>query len=197
MAKVDRFTRSAAPDRCHDECVWVVVICGPIASGKSELSRAVATELEFACGVPSSVIDLDLVYEMLDAQRGPKSDQKVWAQARRVAGGLADLLLREGRAVVAEGGDFSTEEELAEFARELPEGTAVRLVRLDVDFETALQRARADDSRGVSKDEGFLATHYAEFRTDWVNREVLRLDTGAASVAQTGRAVVEWLTLTE
>jgi shikimate kinase len=183
--------------RCHDECVLVVVICGPIASGKSELSREVARQLELECGIASSVIDLDLVYEMLGVQRGPKSDQKVWAQARRVAGGLADLLLREGRAVVAEGGDFATEEELAEFERELPEGTAVRLVRLDLDFETALQRARADDSRRVSKEDGFLATHYAEFRTDWVNREVLRLDTGTAAIAQAGRAVVEWLTLKE
>jgi shikimate kinase len=176
--------------------VPVVVICGPIASGKSELSRAVAARLQSEHGVPSSVIDLDLVYEMLDAQRRPKGDREVWAQARRVAGGLADVLLREGRAVVAEGGDFSTEDELIEFERELPEATAVRLVRLEVDYDTALQRARADDSRGISKDEAFLATHYAEFRTDWAGRDVLELDTETASVAEAARAVVEWLALT-
>jgi shikimate kinase len=145
--------------------------------------------------MPSSVIGLDLVYEMLDPQRGPKGDRSVWAEARRVAGGLTGVLLREGRAVVAEGGDFVTEQELAEFERELPEQTAVRLVRLDVDFDTALRRVRADESRGVSKDQAFLASHYAEFRTDWGDRDVLQLDTGTASLGKTARAVVEWLRL--
>jgi hypothetical protein len=97
--------------------------------------------------------------------------------------------------VVVEGGDFSTEEQFAEFEHELPEDAAVRLVRLDVDFETALRRARADDSRGVSKDAAFLSRHYAEFRIDWGDRDVLKLDTGSASLAETARSVVDWLTL--
>jgi hypothetical protein len=95
---------------------------------------------------------------------------------------------------VVEGGDFSTEEQLAELEHELPEGAEVRLVRLDVDFETALRRARADNSRGVSSDTAFLSNHYAEFRTDWGDRDVLKLDTGSASLAETARSVVDWLT---
>jgi hypothetical protein len=77
----------------------------------------------------------------------------------------------------------------------LPEDAAVRLVRLDVDFETALRRARADDSRGVSKDAALLSSHYADFRTDWGDRDVLKLDTGSASLAATARSVVDWLRL--
>jgi len=77
----------------------------------------------------------------------------------------------------------------------LPEDAAVRLVRLHVDFETALGRVRADDSRGVSKDAAFLSSHYAEFRTNWGDRDVLKLDTGSASLAETARSVVDWLTL--
>lgn len=161
------------------------------------MSLAVAAELEGAYGAPSSVIDLDLVYEMLDARRRPKADREIWAQARRVAGGLASVLLREGRTVIAEGADFATEEDLTEFERELPENAVVRLVRLDVAFETALQRARADDSRGVSKDEAFMSRHYAKFHTDWADRDVLQLDTGTTSLAETAHAVVEWLTRTE
>jgi plasmid stabilization system protein ParE len=141
------------------------------------------------------VIDLDLVYEMLDARRGPKDDERLWAEARRVAGALASALLRAGRAVVAEGGDFSNEEELAEFERQLPEHTAVRLVLLDVGFDTALQRARADESRGVSKDRALLAAHYADFNPTWAGRNVLQLDTETASLAETARTVVEWLML--
>jgi plasmid stabilization system protein ParE len=141
------------------------------------------------------VIDLDLVYEMLDARRGPKDDERLWAEARRVAGALASALLRAGRAVVAEGGDFSSEKELAEFERQLPEHTAVRLVLLDVGFDTALQRARADESRGVSKDRALLAAHYADFNPTWAGRNVLQLDTETASLAETARTVVEWLML--
>lgn len=174
--------------------VLVVLISGPIASGKSALGRAVATRMDEMAGAPCAVIDLDLVYEMLDPGRRPKSDRQLWAEARRVAGGMAGVLLREGRSVVLEGGDFSTEEQLAEFEDALPEGAAVKLIRLDVDFETAIRRARADDSRSDSKDEAFLSSHYAEFRIDWGDRDVLTLDTGSVSLAETARSVVGWLT---
>jgi chloramphenicol 3-O-phosphotransferase len=175
--------------------VLVVLISGPIASGKSALGRAVAGRLDEIAGSCCAVIDLDLVYEMLDPRRRPKSDQHLWAEARRVAGGMAGVLLREGRSVVVEGGDFSTQDQLAEFEHELPEDAVVRLVRLDADVETAFRRARADDSRGVSKDAAFLSSHYAAFRTDWGDRDVLKLDTRSTSLSETARSVVDWLTL--
>jgi len=180
----------------HHEAVLVILICGPIASGKSALGRAVAALLDETAGSSCAVIDLDLVYEMLDPRGRPKGDRQLWAEARRVAGGTAGVLLREGRSVVVEGGDFCTEEQLADFERASPEEAAVRLVRLEVDFETALRRARADDSRGVSKDAGFLSRHYAGFSIDWGDREALELDTGSASLAETARAVIDWLTST-
>jgi len=176
--------------------VLVVLMCGPIASGKSALGRAVAGRLDEIAGSRCAVIDLDLVYEVLDPRGGLKGDRHLWAEARRVAGGVAGVLLREGRSVVVEGGEFFTGEQLAEFEHELPEDAVVRLVRLEVDFETALRRARADDSRGVSKDAAFLSRHYAKFRIDWGDRDALKLNTGSASLAETARSVVDWLTLT-
>src|SRR6185312_12786950 len=95
---------SGADERRQDEGVLVVLISGPIASGKSALSRAVAAQLEESSGASSAVIDLDLVYEMLWVRDGRKDDERVWAQARRVAGRLGSVLLGEGRAVVMEGG---------------------------------------------------------------------------------------------
>jgi hypothetical protein len=71
----------------------------------------------------------------------------------------------------------------------------VRLVLLSVDFETALKRARSDESRGVSKDRAFLAAHYAEFRTEWLGRDVLNLDMGSSTLAEAARSVVDWLAL--
>ncbi len=70
-----------------DEDVLVVLISGPIASGKSALGRAVAGRLDEEAGSCCAVIDLDLVYEML-----ADDSRKVtiaYGLARRVAGGMA------------------------------------------------------------------------------------------------------------
>ena len=97
----------------------VVVISGPIASGKSALGRAVAAQLEEAEEVATAVIDLDLVYETLDPRRRTKDNADLWAEARRVAGRLTTALLAENRCVVAEG-EFASDQALDEFVGELP-----------------------------------------------------------------------------
>ena len=128
----------------------VVAIAGPIASGKSSLGRATAARLEELAVAEVGVVDLDLIYEMLDSRGGsgrPKSDERLWSQARRVAGRLTGALLAEGRYVVAEG-NFAEDRSLAEFERELPGGARLRLVMLQVDFEIALQRT---ESRCLSR----------------------------------------------
>jgi shikimate kinase len=173
--------------------VLVVVIGGPIASGKSALSRAVAAQLEEAEAVATAVIDLDLVYEMLDPRRRTKDDPDLWAEARRVAGRLTTALLAESRCVVAEG-EFASDQALDEFVSELPGTADVRLVLLDVDFETALRRVSADPTRGLSKEETFLSRHYREFRPEWVGPDVLRLDTTDSTLGEAACAVVDWLT---
>ena len=150
--------------------VLVVVISGPIASGKSALSRAVAAQLEEAEEVATAVIDLDLVYELLDPRRRTKDDADLWAEARRVAGRLTSSLLAESRCVVAEG-EFASDQALDEFVSELPGTADLRLVLLDVDFETALRRVSADATRGLSKEETFLSRHYREFRPEWAGHD--------------------------
>jgi shikimate kinase len=178
--------------------MFVAVIGGPIASGKSSLSRATGARLEEVGGIEVGVIDLDLIYEMLDP-RGrsgrAKSDERLWSQARRVAGRLAAALLAEGRHVVAEG-NFAADRSLAEFERELPADIRLRLIMLDVDFETTLRRTEADASRGLSKDPAFLSGHYEAFSPQWREREVLQLDTGALSLAEATDVLVAWLTPT-
>ena len=74
----------------------VVVITGPIASGKSTLGRALAVELTER-GSDSGVVDLDLVYEMLDPSRGAKTDEARWSDARRLAGRSPPDLESNGR----------------------------------------------------------------------------------------------------
>jgi shikimate kinase len=173
----------------------VTVISGPIASGKSSLSRAAATRLEETGETKAAVIDLDVVYEMLDPQGRsgrPKSDERLWSQARRTAGRLAALFVADDRCVVAEG-NFAADHALREFEAELPADVQLRLVMLNIDFEVALRRTQADPSRGLSKDRSFLARHHREFTPEWHGYEVLPLDTGALSVAEAAEAVVTWL----
>jgi hypothetical protein len=110
-----------------------------------------------------------------------------------VAGRLATALIAENRCVVAEG-EFARDQALDEFVGELPRTTDLRLVLLEVDFETAFERASADATRGLSKDETFLSRHYREFRPEWVGHDVLRLDTTESTLGEAAQAVVDWLT---
>jgi shikimate kinase len=166
--------------------VHLVVIGGPIASGKSTLGRVVAARLGAA------VVDLDLVYEMVDPDRRPKDDPELWSAARRAAGRLAAGFLAEGRSVVVEG-DVAGERALTELCGDLPDGVAVRLVLLEVDFATAFERATADESRGLSKDRDFLSRHYEELGSGRDSRKMLRVDTGRLSVDESADRVIAWL----
>ena len=107
-----------------------------------------------------------------------------------MAGRLTTALLAESRCVVAEGA-FASDQALDEFASELPGTVDLRLVLLGVDFETALKRASADPTRGLSKDETFLSRHYREFRPEWTGHDVLRLDTTESTLGEAARAVVD------
>lgn len=171
----------------------VVVISGPIASGKSTLGRAVAARLEEVRGTASAVVDLDLIYEMLDPRRRPKSDEHLWTRARRIGGRLASDLLHDGCAVVVEG-DLASDDALREFETELPRHASPWLVMLNVDLETALERVEADPTRGISREVTFLSRHYDAFEPGWKGRRVLDLDAGSTSVSNAAHAVVAWVT---
>ena len=127
--------------------MFVVVISGPIASGKSALSRAVAAQLEEAEEVATAVIDLDLVYEMLDVHGGHKGDDRRWEAARRGTAGLADRFLAAGIDVVVVEGEFDGAAR-GVFAADVGDRAAPRFVTLTVSYEEAYRRARADPTRG-------------------------------------------------
>jgi shikimate kinase len=171
----------------------IVVITGPIASGKSTLGRAVAVELAER-GSDSAVVDLDLVYEMLDPSRGPKTDEARWSDARRLAGKIAAGLGERRSAVVVEG-EFVTDVQRANFCDQLPHEWRANFVTLTVDFDEAWRRAMADPSRGVSKDKDFLAAHYRALGNVRPDDGDLVLDTGDVSVSFAARAIADWLLL--
>jgi adenylylsulfate kinase-like enzyme len=170
----------------------VIVICGPIASGKSTVARAVARSFEHL-GTQAAVVDLDLVYEMVEHDRAAKDRVEKWSRARRAAAALTDVLLDDVIGVVVVEGDFLTQEERAEFLNALPSGVAPLFVTVHVSIDIALQRVRHDPSRGISRDPGFLRRHYEQLE-DAVRscpRTDLVVDTGSVDVNEAARTIVE------
>ncbi len=168
----------------------VVVITGPIASGKSTLARAVAVELADR-GTDSAVIELDLIYEMLDPSRRPKTDEAVWREARQLAGTIAAELGGQRSAVIVEG-EFATDGQRADLRNELLPMWQTSFVTLTVEFDVAWRRAVADPTRGISKDKDFLAAHYRALGNAQ-QADDLVLDTGNVSVSLAARSVADWL----
>jgi len=178
------------PDR-QDGGVLLVVITGQIASGKSTLAKALASEFGRR-GMPAAAVDLDVVYEMLDPVRAPKTNQATWKAARRLAGRIAVALLAEGTRVVLDG-EFLSSADRADLLEVLPPDVQPRFVALRVPYETASQRTRIDPTRGVSRDPEFLRDHYEATAPAALAAPSsdLALDTGAAGVEESVRAVIE------
>lgn len=137
----------------------VVVITGPIASGKSTVARELARELE-RMHVRVAVIDLDLLHAMLTTG-GPKADEATWAIARHAAATLTNTFLEEGVAVVVAEGSFNRPDDRAAFAQHLDTSLRPRYVTLRVSYEEALRRAQSDPTRGRSRDPAFLGPYFA------------------------------------
>lgn len=138
----------------------VIVITGPIASGKSTIAREVALELERA-GLRVAVIDLDVLHDMVKSGGGPSSSDATWAVARRAAATLANTFVDEGIAVVVAEGSFNTPGDRALFADHLDASSNARYVTLRVSYEEALRRAQGHPTRGRSRDPSFLGPYYA------------------------------------
>jgi predicted kinase len=136
----------------------MIVITGPIASGKSTIARELARQLELA-GTGTAVIDLDVVHDRLAT--GPSSGQATWALARQAAATLANGHLARGAAVVIADGSFNWPSDRAAFVQHLDPGVDPHFVTLRVSFDEALRRARGDASRGRSRDPSFLGPYFA------------------------------------
>jgi adenylylsulfate kinase-like enzyme len=146
--------RSGAP-----QTRWVlIVITGPIASGKSTLATAVAQRLQ-SLGTRAAVIDLDVVHESVRAGSELTGDA-AWDLARRRAASDATRLLPDAVVVIAEG-SFNRPADRATFARNLgPSDEPIHYVTLQVSFDEALRRAQRDPTRGRSRDPDFLMEHF-------------------------------------
>ncbi|MGI8757018.1 MAG: AAA family ATPase [Acidimicrobiales bacterium] len=134
----------------------LVVIVGPIASGKSTTARALGKRLR-ASGRRVAVVDVDELVETIGGFVDLPGE--LFRQAQLVFGMLVGAWLDQGFDVIAHGPFFDKEEDEA-LVHALPDGVAPRRVLLHSSYEVALERIRADPERMLSSYPDFLKATY-------------------------------------
>jgi thymidylate kinase len=158
----------------------IVVVTGPIASGKTTLVKAIAEQLRGA-GRVVATLDQDEIYELVEQRGVTAGTREAWARTHRLCVAFASALIADGvDAVVVE-----TD------APQLFDGALH--VTLSVPFEAALERAQRDPTRDLSRDQSFLRSHYDAYTAP--ADAGLTIDTGESGVDQAARDVLRLLGL--
>ncbi|WP_457963708.1 hypothetical protein M1E17_20105 [Arthrobacter sp. D1-29] len=161
----------------------LVLIIGPIASGKSTLADTLAGILRRS-GEAVVVVGLDTVAEMALPTLAD------WTWAHEVHGRLIGAWLEMPiPTLIAEGPE--TPEEIEQIMAHVGPDVSVRKVLITAKYETALARAVSDPSRGLSKEPEFLRRMYQRFeRTRADISHDLEFDTEAMSSEDIALAVI-------
>jgi shikimate kinase len=138
----------------------LVIVSGPIASGKSTVSRLLADRLVRA-GFTVATVDVDDVAAMARAPGGLSLEH--WQHAHEAHGALVGGWLASPMDVVVAHGAIFTRRETDALMSKVPAGTPVMRVLLRASYEIALARVSQDADRGLSKDPGFLRRTHDRF----------------------------------
>jgi predicted kinase len=171
----------------------LVVIVGPIASGKSTLAAALGAELRRS-GRLVAVLDLDDVVATIGgfADLAPER----FADAQVVFGRMVGAWLLRGADVIAHGPFLSSEEDDA-LLHALPDGVRPRRVLLTTTLAVALERVGADPDRLLASYPEVLEATYDRFDellpsmapSEWTF-DTAEVDVGQI-VTQLGEALLE------
>jgi hypothetical protein len=134
----------------------LVVIVGPIASGKSTVADALGDRLRKA-GRSVAVLDLDDVVATIGGFADLTPER--WLQAQIVFGEAIGAWLNQGLDVVAHGPFFELQENQA-LLHCVPAGVVPRRALLLATYEAALERVALDHGRALSKDPQVLRLAY-------------------------------------
>lgn len=140
----------------HAETRKLVLITGPVASGKSTLAEDLA-RVSRDRGLRAASIDMDDLVFMVAGKDWRIVRPGHWRLAREAAASLIDTFFSSGMEVVTLAGPFfgrSEREHLVENVRARPR---VCCVVLRVTLREAIARAYADVTRSLSKDPALIA----------------------------------------
>jgi lactoylglutathione lyase len=166
----------------------LLIISGPIASGKSSVAQRLAADFR-AAGRSAAVLDLDRMYMMLD-DSAIMSSPAIGRQARRAAAALVDHYVLESINLVIVEGEFWTLAQRQEFVGHLTTPVAPAVVTLHVAVEEAQQRvATATDGRRLSRIPAVLRQSHADFaRAPAIDGDIT-IETRRLSVAEVAALV--------
>lgn len=136
----------------------MIMVSGPIASGKSTIARRAAVPARVA-GWSVVLTDLDTVAEMALPSLAD------WEWAHRAHAALVGCWLRSGIDLIIDEGTCNRHE-VDMILNQVPDGTEVRHVVLVADYEHSLARAQGDASRGISRDPQFLRADHHRFQLE-------------------------------
>ncbi len=134
----------------------LVLITGPVASGKSTLAEDLARVWR-GRGLRAASIDMDDLVFMLAGKDWRIVGPEHWRLAREAAASLIDAFFSSGIEAVTVAGPFfgrSERDHLLDNVRAKP---SVSRVVLRVSLREAIARASADATRSVSKDPALIA----------------------------------------
>lgn len=160
----------------------VLIISGPIASGKSTVAYALAAEAR-ACGSTAAVVELDRIYMMLD-DGNIMSDAEMSRRARRAAAALVNQYVPDGVDLIIAEGDFWTPGQRDEFTGRLSSVVAPVFVTLRVNVEEALRRVQSDPNRRKSRIPEVLRRSHADFAAAPPIAGDVTIDSTSLSIAE-------------
>jgi DNA-binding IclR family transcriptional regulator/chloramphenicol 3-O-phosphotransferase len=168
----------------------LILIIGPIASGKSTLAETLAGKLRRS-GEAVTVVGLDTVAEMALPTLAD------WTWAHEVHGQLVGAWLEKPiPTVIAEGPE--TPVEIEQIMRYVGPDVSVRKVLITTSYESARARASADPTRGLSKDPEFLLEMHRRFEETRPDIAYdVQFDTDEQSSNDIADRVIEGLRLAE
>jgi hypothetical protein len=182
--------------RSSDTERLLIVLTGPVGGGKSTVALRLAERLRAAQPGGSvrtvGVVDLDLVADMVRPHvRYGAPD--LWQMARRICGGLADAIYREGHDALVIEGEFFSGAELAALVEAVTTPVNLRLFALDVSYPACQARVDADPSPGrvLSRDPGFLRSMSEQFQAAlaWLRSAGTVIDANEATAADLAETV--------
>ena len=145
----------------------LVVINGPVASGKNTLAEGLAS-MARERGLPAAAIDMATLVSITNWPDRLLAIPEHWRLARLLAARMADALLEDGMHLVASAGPFFTAESREDLLRQLRVARKPPFVMLHVSLEESYARIKDDPSRVVTKNRDFVRQLYESI--DWASQ---------------------------
>jgi shikimate kinase len=168
----------------------LIVISGPIASGKTTTAQAIATWAR-GRGLTAAAIDMDDLVEIVRGRDWSTAWSATnWRVARGLAGALIDRLVENEVQVVTLAGPFFNLYERDELQGAVASGPDVRFVTLETSLEETQRRCAADETRVVTRDPAFVTRIYAGIDWKALPRDELYVSTAKLSTDEVVETIV-------